>query len=222
MSHNILQDMLTFTLTAEETLTNETVRITVQINGVTGDDDEALNKEVRTRLRQLIDSESWNLSGMVRQRDATGLERFSISATVRVPESENARLFERCEAVSRPGFKVTVIEQDTSIPTQAIQECKRRLRKRILEDAEEEVKLLTTDGRSAYRVHQIEFDHGHGFSASNATRAFHNKGMMPTMAMEAAGASDDGGQALGHSEKHSLSGTVTLAKIVLGNDSQRY
>src|SRR5689334_16337321 len=96
-------DSLHFTLTHEDTINNETVRINVSVSAVVGNKSEdRLTGSIMDSLKKFIDAQ-WNLSRIQRSPDAAGGEQVTLTATARVSASENRNLEERAREASTRG-----------------------------------------------------------------------------------------------------------------------
>src|ERR1041385_4825004 len=83
-----IQDTIEFVLIEEETVVNDTVKVTANLVGmVPQDSTEAdLRNSIRSLLRNFIDIE-WQFSNIVRTGDPSGQERITLTATTRIPET---------------------------------------------------------------------------------------------------------------------------------------
>lgn len=213
----VVQDTVTFTVSAEKTIVNDTVKLVATITAQVAKNEppEALPGRVRAMMNKIVDTSklenvSWNFSNMHRTMDDTGFERVTLTATARVPESENYNLDFRAEEVSSPGLVINNIEADTSIPVYMIEEAIMALRTTLAEKAIVERDALSAALGRDYRVQQISFGSS-DYGGPKAMRAMASNAMASTMSY-GSGIDDDG--ALGNAQKISLSANVTLAVIV--------
>lgn len=211
-----IQDSLNISLTAEETIVNETVKLIATITAqVTPDEPpEALPNRVREMMNKVVDTSKfeskWHFSNMNRSKDDTGYERVTLTASARVPEGENYNLDDRAERASQRGLVINDIEADTSTPAYLIEATVSKLRVQIAEKAKKECDALSAALGRQYRIHSINFN-GADYGGAKALRASSSNAMAATMSY-GSGASDDG--TLGNAQKVSLSASVSLAVIV--------
>jgi hypothetical protein len=181
-----IQDTIEFVLIEEETVVNDTVKVTANLVGmIPQDSTEAdLRNSIRTLLRNFIDIE-WQFSNLVRTGDPSGQERITLTATTRIPESENRALDRRREDASKQDAQLSIriisATTDTS-PTQAqIDQTQRNLRLTLLKRAKEEAKTINQAlGETLYRLGAVTLGpkldpnvRGGQFAASNvATQAY--------------------------------------------------
>jgi len=214
----VVQDTLSLNVSAEKTIVNDTVKLVATITAqVTPDEPpEVLPNRVREMMNRVVDTTKcegkWNFSNMQRSKDDTGYERVSLTATARVPESENYNLDGRVEKASQRGLVINDIQADTSVPSFMIEDAVKELRVMLAKKAREECAALSEALDRPYRIQQISFgssDYGgpkalRAMSASNA--------MGGSTQSYGTGAGDDG--TLGNAQKVTLAANVTLAVIV--------
>ena len=138
-------DTLSFSLTEEAVVVNDTVRIVVRVHAQKALDgtEAALQADIRQAVRSFVDAPDWMLSAMRRDTQPTGLETVTLTASVVVPDTENHALKDRAEKASRPGLTLSNPVADTSIPTAVLQAAERRLRKTLLQRAMDEAVELS-------------------------------------------------------------------------------
>ncbi|GBQ98396.1 hypothetical protein AA23498_3217 [Acetobacter nitrogenifigens DSM 23921 = NBRC 105050] len=151
-------DTLTFSLADEQAIKHDTVKITVDVHALKGaDTSEAdLRLAMLEVVKAFIATDDWRLSQARRETQATGNETATVTATVRVHESENYGLKERAEQVSRPGLTLAHPRVDASIPNDVVQAAESSLRKKLLEKAVHEATVLSGDGMN-WAIHKLDF-----------------------------------------------------------------
>ena len=126
-------DSIKFSLQAEQVVVNTTVKIIANVVAmVTPDLVEArLNDSIREVMQKFINAD-WQFSGMIRNPHAAGLEQINVTATARVPESENYALDQRRQRASREGLSIAQVSTDTSPTSAQIEDTQSELRHQLL------------------------------------------------------------------------------------------
>jgi hypothetical protein len=167
-----IQDTITFSLSAEDTVVNNTVRIEARIVGMIPQDmtEQTLKDSIRAVTKKFIDTD-WQYANMNRTAHPSGQEQIMLSATARVPESENYRLAQRAEEASRGTDLPRIVDAtaDTSPTSAQIDETTRKLRVVILKKAQDEQRLLSEASGDKYRLGALNFSQV--FDSSANTRA---------------------------------------------------
>lgn len=189
---------ITFELNDEITVTNTTVKITASLRGtILGQDRPKLEARALEAAKRLFPDARWAFSNFNFSSD--GLT-FSVTATTRVDASENDRLDERVKAASTEDMKIQIQNIDPSIPDFEIRKSESDLRLRMISLAKEEATKL------GGKVSKTKFHAYNMAGMSNAKSATYARGF----ALEAAGAPGDGIPTLGHSEKISLTASISV------------
>lgn len=207
-----VQDSIDFALMAEETVVNNTVKLTATISGIiTPDMIEAKLKDgIREMMKKFISNATWHFSGLTRTNHPSGMEEIMLTATSRVSESENSALDKRIRDVSKEGMSITNISVDTSPPASMIEETESRLRVLILAKAMKELATINTAmGDTTYRLGNVVFQNTvDNFATSNMRKS-------PSMM---ASASTYGGlyedEILGNAVKLIMRANIGLRRIV--------
>lgn len=204
----IIQDTLSFQLEAETTITNQTVKITAVVAAVIDGQkitNENISSLVRDMLNNLVTGE-WSFSNPSREKDETGYERASFTATVRVDQTQNFNLDQRAEDASQVGLRITQVYTDTSTPKRAIAEAETALRGVLLERAANQAKELSTRAGRTYRVASLSYS-----SMNNSASNIRASAQYSLESATSFAAAPPGGGAIGHSQKLSMTANVTLA-----------
>lgn len=168
-----IQDTIQFSLSAEETVINNTVRINATIVGMIDPDlsEQTLRDSIKGIMQNFIETE-WQFANTQRTSHASGREQITLTATARVPESENYALDRRREAAAQDinGMRITAAHADTSPTAAQIEATQRKLRVAILQKAKEELKVINEALGEKYRIGDVNFDSVFDSSASNMPR----------------------------------------------------
>lgn len=191
---------ITFDLTDETTITNTTVKITAILRGtIAGQDRPQLEEKALEAAKRLFPDARWAFSNFNFSPD--GLT-FSVVATTRIEASENDRLDERAKSASDENMKIQIQNMDPSIPEFEIRKAESDLRLRMIKLAKDEAeKLGGSVKKTKFQAYNMA-----GFSNSKSATYTAARGF----ALEAAGAPGDGIPTLGHSEKISLTASVSV------------
>lgn len=183
-----------FDIEDEKTVTNETVKITVKVQGQVGEDDRTtLETRAREVVLKFLPNASWAFSNF--NFISNGM-MFQVTGSTRIDAVENDQLVEKATAVSTRQTILTVQQIDPSIPLFEIRKAQSAMRASIIEKAREEARLL---GSLVKRVDFSEdVSRGHRPQMRSVTS---NSG---SYGLEAADAAP-----LGHSEKIYMTATVT-------------
>lgn len=206
-----LQDTIEFELTAEETVVNDTVKVIAQVDAIitTDESDDTLYSRIRSTLMQFIPSAKWQFSNISRSNDTAGVERLTLVASARIPETENRNLRERSREASRKGLSISSYRVDEQIPASMVDAVSKKLRLKILELANAELEdVREAMGDDTWRIYSVNHladstkNHRHVMEAATRSLTYGIGG--------AAGAGDD--EPLGNAQKFSIRSHVILAR----------
>ncbi len=206
-------DTLTFSLNEERVVHNDTVRIVVRIFAQknAGATEEALRSEIKQALLAFVDAPDWELSPARRETQPTGVETVSMTANVRVPETENHDLKARAEKVSSPGLALSGPVADLTIPNDLLQAAESDLRRMLLGRALTEAASLS-EPYGKLVVHAV------AFGAITSAREPVPPGLVVRSAVPKTPAGPGGGAAeedmAANAARMSMSATITLRRVV--------
>lgn len=201
-------DMVIFTLSAEDWVTTQTARVTVGVEAaVTAASTGTARADMQKAVNDLAKGD-WRLITFNRSQDQTGMERWSAQYEARLPEAQLGGLNESAKKASKPGMQVTVYNIDFSPTLDERQAVQNQLRARIYKMANEQLATLNTilGGRN-YRIAMIDFS-GYGAPQPMMAKAEMLRSMAAPVAMDAAG-----GEAMERSEKATISARVVLSAL---------
>ena len=150
-------DTIALSLSAEDWVETKTAKVTARVDAtLAGDKAGDARGEALRALAGAADDAQWRITGFNRSQDASGLERFSITAETRLPEAQLSGLAERAEKGSRPGLKARILNVDFA-PTRAEREAKlAELRAKIYADvAAELARVNAAYPERDYRVRSL-------------------------------------------------------------------
>ena len=227
-----VQDTITFTLVAEETVVNNTVKLNATIASiVTPNMTEAKLKEgIRDMMKKIV-SETlvedgsktpvvWTFSNMTRSNHASGMEQITLNASTRVHESDNYSLDKRRVEASQDqeGMSITSLTSDSTPPSHMIETTESNLRLKLLTKAYIELEKINTlfednfESINNYRVGDLVFVNVNDpFSASNNSARIATNTMKTTMS-GSYGSGFDYNDTLGNAIKLTMQVNVTLSK----------
>lgn len=212
MEFQPIQDTIEFSLVAERTVTNDTVKLTASMSctvmpGVTED---TLKTNIRGVLTNFIPNVEWQLSGLTRSSDPSGVEKLALTATVRVHESEYYALDERSRNASVSGVRITHVNADTSPPPKMVEEAEGALRLMLLQKAGKQQYDINQQLNANYRLGNVEF--GNGVDSINNR---HGQMLLAASTYSHSGGGPVGGAAaevIGNTVKLTMSAMVTLSQ----------
>lgn len=182
---------VTFNIEDETVVTSNTVKVIALVTGQVGDEDRAQHEQRAKAITKSFLDADWAYSNFTY---ASNGMTFSVSATCRVPSDVNEGLNAKAAEVSDRHTTLSIQNLDLSVPSRDLNAAASRLRKRMLDRAQEAASELGN-----FEVSEIAFSEqvrgGSKAMFSNATYALD---------------SGPGSDALGHSEKISLSAEVTV------------
>ncbi len=189
---------LIFTIDDEKTIVNETVKVTVSIQGQVGEDDRsALEARAREIALKFLPEASWAFSNFILANNGM---MFNVTGTTRIDALENDQLAERANELSDRKTILQVQQLDPSVPLFQIRKAQSEMRVSIIAKAQEEAKLL------GGFVKKVDFTEDDG---SNFRKSVSNSGMRSMASSSYALESVGDGSPLGHSEKILMSATIT-------------
>jgi hypothetical protein len=204
-----IQDSIQFNLTAEEVVVNNTVKVTAHVTALmTQDQTEAgLRDNINTMMQRFIKAD-WQFANMTRSRQRTGVEEVNLTATARVPESENYNLDGRARDVSREGLQLHSLSTDTQPTIQQIEEAQSKLRRILLVKAGKEQDAINTTLQANYRLGEVVFDPPYDENPRVARAAFSAANYGSGFAAEPPGGGAPG--PIGNAVKLGMAARVTL------------
>ena len=213
MAKRHIQDTIEFTLSAEETVVNKTVRINATIVGMISSEtsEQTLRDAIFKVMRKFIDTD-WQFSNMIRAGHQSSMEQLTLTATARVPESENYALDRRREEAGRDleGMNIVAAQADTSPTATQIEETQRKLRVALITKAKNELRVLNEATGDTYRLGAVTYGQGFDTMASNRPQMSQSMvmaGSAKTQYGSGFDASDDG---IGNAVKLTMQATVEL------------
>jgi hypothetical protein len=214
-------DIIVFPLSAEETVVNDTVKITASISAIIAPDmtEENLRGILQAMMAKFIPNTKWIFADINRRAHSSGSEEISLTASTRMPESENRSLEQRRRDASMPEQSINIyrVDTDISFPASLVEETEERLRIAIVSKARAQcVKLSEAMGHRNYRIKKIDFlpdanqalailQGGSNYRAASASKVSYGS----TMLMEDA----SGASGMGNAQKLTLGATITLASF---------
>lgn len=129
-----------FTIEDEKTVTNDTVKVMVQVTGpVENDSRDQLEKRARSALKQYLPEADWVFGGFQFSQSA-GYPLFVVPASCRIKANLNDDLINRANRFEcEEGVRLQVTNLDQSIPMHLIRNAEKDLRFNLLEMVENEL-----------------------------------------------------------------------------------
>lgn len=186
---------ITFDLTDEKTITNDTVRLTTMITGAVAEQSRDKLEAAADEITKQLVNKDWSFSNFTYSPDGF---TFSVTANTRIPAVENDRMAERAAALGARG-KITIqlIEADPSIPLHQKRDAESNLRVALIDKATAEAeKLGGVVETIAFSRAQSQALRGIMASSSYSNEAF-------------GGAAADN-VSLGHSEKIAMTASIIV------------
>lgn len=193
---------ITFDLSDEKTITNDTVKISTLVQGAVADQSRDLLEAAADKITKELVNKDWSFSNFTYSGDGF---TFNVTATTRIPASENDRMAERAQTLGLRG-KITIqlIEADPSIPLHQKRDAESNLRVSLIEKATAEATKL------GGKVDAIAFSRA-------SSQAMRGAMMASTYSLSNDAGGGLEGVSLGHSEKLAINATVT---VIVGEDAK--
>lgn len=187
---------VTFDLADEKTITNDTVKLAVLIQGAVAEQSRDKLEAAADAITKELVNKDWSFSNFTYSPDGF---TFSVTASTRIPAQENDRLAERAAALGKRGqITMTLTDADPSIPLHQKRAAESDLRIALIEKAKAEAEKL------GGTVESIAFSR----ASSQALR-----GVMAASTYSLSNDASGGGLegvSLGHSEKMAMNAGITV------------
>ncbi len=220
-------DTIEFTLFAEETVINDTVKIIASIDAIVthGLTEAALKENIKDMVKRFIKETKnsagnpipvvWEFSEMVRSTHPSGMEQLSLKAKTRVHESDNFALTSRARDVSTDGMNITSVFADTTPTAEMIENAESKLRLSIIEKTQRELaainNVIGVIGTGRFHLNSINFDNNN----SSAPLLSNNRSIAKTASMSSYGSifsdSENDGN-IGNAVKLSMRADIVLRR----------
>ncbi len=151
-----------FTATAERWVTAKDALVTMGIDANLNEADlSTLQKDVMAKLKTLNQQAKWRITQNYRRQDQSGLEKVHIEAQVRLTESQLTGLREAASKLSKPGFKVNVLNIEYRPTNAEIETVKSQAREDLYQRIKTEIgRLAQIYPNQIYFIHQLIINEG--------------------------------------------------------------
>jgi len=152
-------DTLRFKLYAQQTIIQETARLTIEVNALVNTAEQtpgALLQRIRSALTHLVEAE-WAFSAIQRGGEAVGYERVQLTASARVPITEIYNLEERARQASCEGLSLREPSVSYVLPSDRVTAAVQALRLEILEDVKKQIAEFNRATGRTWRIGDIAF-----------------------------------------------------------------
>ncbi len=218
---NPVQDTISFSLVAEKTVVNTTVKLTasISVTMLPGMTETSMKDGIRDMMQSLISETmaddggkravTWQFANLSRSTATSGVEQVDLTATARVHESDNYSLDKRIRDVSKTGMSITDINADTSPPQAMIEAAESELRISLLKKATTELNKINNEMSTGYRLGAVNFQIGTDYVGGSRMAAMTSNSISPKGMMYA---TDMGGDenSLGNAVKLTLRANIEL------------
>ena len=146
-----------FTVTAERWVTAKDALVTMGIDANLNEADlSTLQKDVMAKLKNLNQQAKWRITQNYRRQDQSGLEKVHIEAQVRLTELQLTGLREAANKLSKPGFKVNVLNIEYRPTNAEIETVKSQAREDLYQSIKTEIeRLAQIYPNQIYYIHQL-------------------------------------------------------------------
>ncbi len=157
----MLLDKVVFQISAKQWVNTQSALLTVGINAtLTNADLMQVRAEIMNNLGRIAKGE-WHLTQFDRAQDSSGLEKLSVLAQARVPQSSLTEVYQSAKKVSKPGATYEVNGIDFKPSDEEIQKVKSQLRENMYQQVNEELtRLNKVYGGQNYTLNRLIFIEG--------------------------------------------------------------
>lgn len=157
-------DSLRYRVIAQRTLSQETVSVTISVTllvSANQTNQASLQRLVRDALTHFIPKSEWVFSTLYRDANAVvGYEQVSITASARIPSSQNYNLRERARLASREGLTLSQSNVNYNLPVSQVNRVVHELRGEIVASVLREIEEFDRQTGRKWRIGEIEFGIG--------------------------------------------------------------
>lgn len=171
-------DSLRYRVIAQRTLSQETVSVTINVTllvSANQTNQATLQRLVRDALTHFIPKSEWVFSTLYRDANAVvGYEQVTITASARIPSSQNYNLRERARLASREGLTLSQPNVNYNLPAGQVNRVVQELRGEIVASVLREIEVFDRQTGRKWRIGDIEFgigDRNEGHTAKGAHRS---------------------------------------------------
>lgn len=151
---------VTFTLTSEQWVTSKTVRVVVSIDATfKASEIETVRSKLMQNLLKISNKGDWHITHFILGRGDAGLEKLSVQAEVRLPESEMTTLRARAKALTKPGETYEISAIDFKSSREQFETIRASLRTNIYNQINKELtRLNTLYPKRNFSVQAVDFN----------------------------------------------------------------
>jgi hypothetical protein len=199
-------DSLRYRVIAQRTVTQETVSVTINVTllvSANQTNQATLQRLVRDALNHFIPKSEWVFSTLYRDANAVvGYEQVTITASARIPSSQNYNLRERARLASREGLTLSQPNVNYNLPVAQVNRVVHELRGEIVAGVLREIDIFDRQTGRKWRIGDIEFGIGDRNEMHTAKGAHRSTGYEDLL--------DSDGEGLSGAERISLVAEVCL------------
>lgn len=154
-------DTVDFQVSTKQWVTTQTALLTVNLNATLGNADLVQARaDILDKLSKIATGE-WHLTQFDRSQDSSGLEKLSVQAQARVPQSGLTQVYEHAKSVSKPGANYSVGSIEFTPSLEEMQQVRTTLRERLYSQARDElVRINKVYTGQQYTLNQLVFVEG--------------------------------------------------------------
>lgn len=201
-------DQIVLQLTSEGWVETKTAKLVASVETVLSGEQAAQQSGRVPPVFDELAKGDWRVTSSDRSRDASGLERWRVTAEVRVPEGALGGIYDKARQLSKPGQQLEVNQVDFSPTLAEREDTAAKLRAdiygRAAKEAAEVAKVWPDRG---FRVQRVDFEN----AGIPRPMAYQDRGMKMERAQMAAAPMAAGGGDIEVSERLVLNATVVLA-----------
>lgn len=182
-------DKVGFQLSAKAWVSTQTVLVNVHVDASLNSPDVVKMRDtILNNLNQIVKGD-WHIVQFDRSQDSSGLDKLSIDAQVRVPQSALQDVYQRAKTLSKPGITYTMGEIAFKPDLQDVQNVRTELRQKLYQMVNTELAVLNkTYPEQHYTVNTLYFAEGEALPAQPiaAPRAYNMAAKVSQAAAEPA------------------------------------
>lgn len=153
-------DQISFQLQAEDWAATSSAEVTVSMDAILNSNQLAFShQDIQQKLQKISSDATWHITNYYRSKDQSGLEKLTVLATARLPESKLADLRDQAKNISRAG-ETYRIQEIAFVPSLSdLEMVREKLRDTIYQQAKAETdRLNKIYPEQHYAIHLIQFD----------------------------------------------------------------
>lgn len=165
-------DTVSFQLSQKQWVSTQTALLTVEVNAtLSGGDIVQMRKDIVDKLVQIAKGD-WHITRLDRSQDASGLEKLSLQAEMRVGQDKLTNIYVDAKKVSKPGVQYSILSVDFKPSMDDMEQAMKNLREQLYKKAQEEIaRINAVYGEQHFTINRVDFSQGNAVENPPKMRA---------------------------------------------------